>query len=93
VGPQTFPAAATAMTTVTEPASVGSTSAAPHRVLDEPLLTAAQVGALLGNVPAKTILQYARDGRLPCVRIGKHVRFVRSAVDRALSASGHRGWR
>jgi excisionase family DNA binding protein len=60
------------------------------RVLDEPLLTAAEVGALLGNVPAKTVLQYARDGRLPCLRIGKHVRFVRNDVDRALSAAGHR---
>jgi len=60
------------------------------RVLDEPLLTAAEVGALLGDVPAKTILQYARDGRLPCLRIGKHVRFVRSDVDRALSAGGYR---
>jgi excisionase family DNA binding protein len=58
------------------------------RVLDEPLLTAAEVGVLLGNVPAKTVLQYARDGRLPCLRIGKHVRFVRSDVNRALS-DGH----
>jgi len=63
----------------------------PAPVLDEPLLTAAQVGALLGNVPAKTVLQYARDGRLPCLRIGKHVRFVRSDVDRALSADGYGG--
>lgn len=52
--------------------------------LREPLLTAAQVGALLGGIPTNTVLQYARDGRLPCVRIGKHVRFVRSDVDDAL---------
>jgi len=50
----------------------------------EPLLTAAQVGALLGGIPTTTVLQYARDGRLPCVRLGKHVRFVRSDVDDAL---------
>jgi excisionase family DNA binding protein len=54
-------------------------------VLDEPLLTAADVGALLGGIPAKTVLQYARDGRLPCLRIGKHVRFIRSDVDEALA--------
>jgi excisionase family DNA binding protein len=54
--------------------------------LDEPLLTASQIGALLGGIPPKTVLQYARDGRLPCVRIGKHVRFVRSDVDQALAA-------
>jgi hypothetical protein len=40
-------------------------------------LTADQIGALLGGIPPKTVLQYARGGRLPCVRIGKHVRFVR----------------
>jgi excisionase family DNA binding protein len=55
------------------------------RLLDEPLLTAGEIGSLLGGIPAKTVLQYARDGRLPCVRIGKHVRFVRSDVDRALA--------
>jgi excisionase family DNA binding protein len=54
--------------------------------LDEPLLTAAQVSKLLGDIPPKTILQYARDGRLPCLRIGKHVRFIRSEIDRALDA-------
>jgi excisionase family DNA binding protein len=55
-------------------------------MLDEPLLTASQIGALLGGIPPKTVLQYARDGQLPCVRIGKHVRFVRSDVDQALAA-------
>jgi excisionase family DNA binding protein len=54
-------------------------------LLEEPLLTAGQIGSLLGGIPSKTVLQYARDGRLPCVRIGKHVRFVRSDVDRALA--------
>ena len=55
-------------------------------IIDQPLLTAAEIGVLLGGVPAKTILQYAREGRLPCVRIGKHVRFVRGDVDQALAA-------
>jgi excisionase family DNA binding protein len=55
-------------------------------MIDEPLLTASQISALLGGIPPKTVLQYARDGRLPCVRIGKHVRFVRSDVDEALAA-------
>jgi excisionase family DNA binding protein len=54
-------------------------------IIDEPLLTAGQIGTLLGGIPPKTVLQYARDGRLPCVRIGKHVRFVRSDVDQALA--------
>lgn len=54
-------------------------------VIDEPLLTASEIGQLLGGIPAKTVLQYAREGRLPCVRIGKHVRFVRGDVDQALA--------
>ena len=60
-----------------------ATDSAP---LDEPLLTARQVSALLGDIPPKTILQYAREGRLPCLRIGRHVRFVRSEIDRTLMA-------
>jgi excisionase family DNA binding protein len=54
--------------------------------LDEPLLTAAQVSKLLGDIPPKTVLQYAREGRLPCLRIGRHVRFMRSELDRTLNA-------
>ncbi len=56
----------------------------PSSSLQEPLLTAGQVGALLGGIPTNTVLQYARDGRLPCVRLGKHVRFLRSDVATAL---------
>ena len=47
-------------------------------------MTAREVGALLGGIPANTVLQYARDGRLPCLRIGKHVRFRRSDVEAEL---------
>jgi excisionase family DNA binding protein len=54
--------------------------------LDEPLLTAIQVSELLGDIPPKTVLQYAREGRLPCLRIGRHVRFMRSELDRTLNA-------
>jgi excisionase family DNA binding protein len=60
-----------------------ATDSAP---LNEPLLTARQVSALLGDIPPKTILQYAREGRLPCLRIGRHVRFMRSEIDRTLMA-------
>ena len=52
--------------------------------LDEPLLTAREVSKLLGGIPPKTVLQYAREGRLPCLRIGRHVRFVRSELDQKL---------
>ena len=56
----------------------------PATPLSEPLMTAAECGMLLGGIPAKTVLQYARDGRLPCVHVGKHVRFVRSELEAAL---------
>jgi hypothetical protein len=39
-------------------------TAAEPGLLDEPLLTASELSELLGRIPAKTILQYARDGRL-----------------------------
>jgi excisionase family DNA binding protein len=55
-------------------------STVPSTSLQEPLLTARQVGAMLGGIPSNTVLQYARDGRLPSLRIGKHVRFLRSDV-------------
>ena len=54
--------------------------------LDEPLLTASQLSVLLGGIPPKTVLQYARDGRLPCLRIGRHVRFVKSDIDLVLES-------
>ena len=41
-----------------------------------PLFTAEEVGRdILGGVPAKTVNLYAREGRLPCVWVGKHRRF------------------
>jgi len=49
--------------------------------LADPLLTAAQAAGVLGGVPAKTVLQLAREGRLPCVRIGRHVRFSRAELE------------
>jgi excisionase family DNA binding protein len=42
-----------------------------------PLLCADQAGALLG-VPASWLLAEARAGRVPHVRLGRYVRFVRS---------------
>lgn len=43
---------------------------------------------LEAGIPTKTVLQYARDGRLPCIRIGKHVRFRVSDIESALHATG-----
>ena len=53
--------------------------------LADPLLTADEAATILGGVPAKTVLQLAREGRLPSVRIGRHVRFVRAELEATLS--------
>jgi excisionase family DNA binding protein len=56
----------------------GSASA----TLDE-LMTAEQVAALL-MLPSSTVNDYARRGVLPSIKLGKHRRFIRSAVQVAL---------
>jgi excisionase family DNA binding protein len=53
-------------------------------ILDEPLLDAEQVSALLG-IPKASVYEYARDGRLPCVCIGRHRKFVRRDLAEAVS--------
>lgn len=50
--------------------------------LDE-LMTADQVAALL-LLPVSTVKDYARRGLLPSIKLGKHRRFVRAAVQTAL---------
>jgi excisionase family DNA binding protein len=49
--------------------------------LREPLLTASEAAAMLAVRPS-WIADAARSGHLPCVRIGKHVRFLRSDLER-----------
>jgi excisionase family DNA binding protein len=50
--------------------------------LDE-LLTADDVAELL-HVPRSTVSDYARRGVLPSIKLGRHVRFVRSDVAEAI---------
>jgi excisionase family DNA binding protein len=52
--------------------------------LDE-LMTAQQVAALL-LLPISTVMDYARRGVLPSIKLGKHRRFVRSQVEGAIEA-------
>jgi excisionase family DNA binding protein len=52
-------------------------------ILREPLLDAAQAGALLG-IPRSSVYAYAARGELPHVRIGRHLKFIRSDLERAL---------
>ena len=53
--------------------------------LTRPLLDAEEAGKLLGGIPKFTVLQMARDGRLPCLRVGKHVRFSPAELEDWLS--------
>ena len=46
----------------------------------EPLITAEEAAAHL-RMHVKTVQRFAREGALPCVRIGKYWRFRLSALD------------
>jgi excisionase family DNA binding protein len=52
--------------------------------LDE-LMTGQQVAVLL-LMPISTVMDYARRGVLPSIKLGKHRRFVRSQVEGAIEA-------
>jgi excisionase family DNA binding protein len=60
-------------------ASVAHHRRQPMTVLSEPLMDADDVAEVL-KIPAKTVLQYAREGRLPSRALGRHVRFVRAEI-------------
>jgi excisionase family DNA binding protein len=53
----------------------------PPIQLLEPLLTASAAAELL-SVRTSWVYDAARHGGLPCVHVGKHVRFLRSDLER-----------
>lgn len=53
----------------------------PAVSLAEPLLTAGAAAELL-SVRTSWVYDAARSGELPCVRLGKHLRFLRSDLER-----------
>jgi excisionase family DNA binding protein len=52
-------------------------------VLREPLLDAENAASLLG-IPRSSVYAYAKRGELPHVKIGRHLKFIRSDLERAL---------
>ena len=58
------------------------TRPAEHTVqrLDTPLLTPAQAAQLLAVKPS-WIYEAVRSGTLPCLQIGRHIRFTRSMLE------------
>jgi len=53
--------------------------------LDRRLLTARDVATLL-CVPVSTVYELTRSGRLPCLRIGRAVRFSKEDLEAHLAA-------
>jgi excisionase family DNA binding protein len=58
----------------------------PIRPLDGPLLTPDQAANLL-NVKVSWIYEATRTNRLPCIRVGRHIRFTRSMLEDCLFSS------
>jgi excisionase family DNA binding protein len=63
-----------------------SVAPSPPELTREDLMTARQVADLLG-VPLSTVHEWGRRGVLPRVKLGRHVRFVRSHVERTILAA------
>jgi excisionase family DNA binding protein len=53
--------------------------AAPPGLTRDELMTAREVAEILG-LPISTVREWGRKGTLPRVKLGRHVRFIRSHV-------------
>lgn len=60
--------------------SSGVPASGSQTPLSEPLLDAAAAAHLLGVRPS-WIYEAVRDGRLPHVKVGRHIRFLRSDLE------------
>jgi excisionase family DNA binding protein len=57
-------------------------------LLNEPLLNAEQAAALL-NVRPSWVRDATRAGRLPCIRVGRHLRYTRQMLDQWAALQRH----
>ena len=55
----------------------------PRGLTRAELMTSREVAELL-RVPISTILEWGRNGTLPRVKLGRHVRYIRSHVEAAI---------
>jgi excisionase family DNA binding protein len=55
----------------------------PRGLTRAELMTATEVAELLG-VPVSTVREWGRNGTLPRVKLGRHVRFLRAHVEAAI---------
>jgi excisionase family DNA binding protein len=56
---------------------------APRGLTRAELMTAMEVAELL-DVPVSTVREWGRNGTLPRVKLGRHVRFIRVHVEAAI---------
>jgi excisionase family DNA binding protein len=59
--------------------------------LSEPLLKAAGAARLLA-VPESWVYEAVRTGRLPCIRLGRHIRFGRDDLEAWVCEQRDPGW-
>lgn len=52
-------------------------------ILREPLLDAEQAGVLLG-ISKASVYEYVRRGELPYIKVGRHVRIIKSDLEKTL---------
>jgi excisionase family DNA binding protein len=52
-------------------------------ILREPLLDAEQTGILLG-ISKASVYEYIRRGELPYIKVGRHVRIIKSDLEETL---------
>ena len=55
----------------------------PRGLTRAELMTSGEVAELL-DVPVSTVLEWGRNGTLPRVKVGRHVRFIRAHVEAAI---------
>ncbi len=69
-------------------------TAPPHTTMSlaEPLLKADQAAALL-SVKTSWIYEAVRAGALPCIRVGRHIRFTRPLLEEWLATRADGGRR
>ena len=70
--------------TLAEAATADRRATGARIPLDEPLMTPGEAAQLL-RVRVSWIYDAVRDGRLPCLRVGRHIRFSRSMLERWLT--------
>lgn len=61
----------------------------PNPRLQEPLLRPAEAARLL-SVKASWVYEAVRARRLPCVRLGRHIRFTQRMLEEWLAENTHR---